>query len=549
MIDKNKVKKLLAFTLAEVLITMIIITLMTLASIPVIKKSKEYREASKDQHSWYAMYDKNNKLVVSVDGGTPQSGSEYVGGSGDNQYAKFTPPEGVSKFNVTVIGGGGGGAAGETGAGSARIYFPNTEDRTFTPIKTQEYQIIAVGGGGGGGGGGAAAGAGGGGYSGGVVIARATLKKNQTYNVFTGAGGGGGHTDSILGIIGGFLGGLLSMNIQSMFNIGGDLFGLGDWLSDMIFKAQPSSKWDGGGHGISSVFWGEGLRVEAGGGCGGAFRYWGTECKWFVCYPKKKWSGGCDGGYANICDGASCITNWPAQRTNPANDFHSGGVICQSANNCYPQNLAGNLEGDITGYGNGGHRGGSRREGKPGADGYIQVKEVPIYGGGGGQAGNVSFYTFERSPLDKDSKDDFVKVYIGKGGKGATEAGQKGEDGQFSRFGNRIIADGGKGGEPRANSMDTATSDYKVKGEDGAKTAIPTNIIKNLGIAVNILLGGLNGSNSNLNGQGHGQNSIEATPGSGGAGGAGQGDKNYNKNNMKYGAGGNGAPGIVIVTW
>lgn len=545
-INKQKVTNFLAFTLAEVLITMIIITLMTLASIPVIKKSKEFRETAKETHSWYATYDKDNKLVV-VEDGNVKTGADYIGGSGDNQYAKFTPPKGVSKFNVTVIGGGGGGAAGETGVGSSRIYFPDTEDRTFTPVKTQEYQIIAIGGGGGGGGGGAAAGAGGGGYSGGVVIARATLEKNKTYAVLVGAGGGGGHTDSVLGVIGGFLTGLITTPINSTLGF----FGaekVGRLYQDMLMLAQPSSKWDGGGHGVSSMISGEGLEIEAGGGCGGAFRYWGTECKWFVCYPKKKWSGGCDGGYENKCDGASCITNWAPQRRNPSNDFHSGGVVCESADKCYPTNLAGNLEGDVSGYGNGGHRGGSSREGKPGADGYIQIRETPVYGGGGGQAGNVSLYTFNRSPVDEKSGKEYIEVYIGKGGAGATEKGAKGTDGQFSRFGTRIIADGGKGGVPRVNSMETATSDYKVKGENGASTAIPKSLIQKIGITANTLIGGLNsGNENNIDGQGFGTN--QATPGAGGAGGGGQGDKNYVQTNMKYGKGGNGSPGIVIVTW
>ena len=547
MISKEKIDKLLGFTLAEILITMIVIALLALASIPVIKKSKEYRELSQDQHTWYATYDSSNNLVVYEDG-TAKTGSDYIGTENGETFAKFTPPDGVSKFNVTVIGGGGGGAAGETGVGAARVYFPDTEDRSFTPVKAQEYQIVAVGGGGGGGGGGAAAGSARGGYSGGVVIARATLEKNKTYNVFTGPGGGGGHTDSVLGIIGGFLGGLLSMNIKSMFNVTGDLFGLGDWMSDMIFKAQPSSKWDGGGHGVSSIVWGHGLRVEAGGGCGGAFRYWGTECAWFVCYPKKKWSGGCDGGYANQCTGATCITNWAPQKINPTDPQH-GGIICRSADNCYPENLAGNLEGDITGYGNGGKRGGSGREGKPGSDGYVQIKETPLYGGGGGQAGNVSFYTFERSPIEKNSDENFVKVYIGKGGLGATESGKKGEDGQFSRFGTRIIADGGRGGEPRANNMETASANYQVPGQDGAKTAVPANIIEKLGLTVNMLLGGYNNGNANIDGQGFAQNGIQATPGSGGAGGGGKGDENYNVNNTDFGTGGNGAPGLVVVTW
>ena len=121
IIEKPTIERIVAFTLAEVLVTMIIIVLMTLASIPVIKKSKEYRDAAKDRNTWMAFYDQNDELKVYVDG---SERSDLVEGSGDDAYAKFEPPEGVTRFNVTVIGGGGGGAAGEAGIGEVAEHTP-----------------------------------------------------------------------------------------------------------------------------------------------------------------------------------------------------------------------------------------------------------------------------------------------------------------------------------------------------------------------------------------------------------------------------------------
>ena len=90
IIEKPTIEKILAFTLAEVLVTMIIIVLMTLASIPVIKSSKEYRAAAKDKNTWMAFYDQNDELKVYVDGAERP---DLVEGSGDDQHAKFEPPE------------------------------------------------------------------------------------------------------------------------------------------------------------------------------------------------------------------------------------------------------------------------------------------------------------------------------------------------------------------------------------------------------------------------------------------------------------------------
>src|SRR5699024_1394914 len=137
-----------------------------------------YREAAKDKNTWMAMYvpkaDGTEELKVYVDG---VEDSSLVVGSGSDQHAKFVPPEGVTRFNVTVVGGSGGGAAGEAGIGTTKQFYPtDSMAQTFVPASDGLYNIIVIGGGGGGGGG-ASLCEGYGGYSGGAVVQRAELIK------------------------------------------------------------------------------------------------------------------------------------------------------------------------------------------------------------------------------------------------------------------------------------------------------------------------------------------------------------------------------------
>lgn len=188
-----------AFSLAEAMITLLIVCLITLASIPVITKKKRTPDTS--AHGAYyctRVYDEATKLYKYVhystsnpvgDRDNPNTW-EAVGEGADR--CSFTPPINAKNFAVTIIGGGGAGARGvsdiETKLG--------TDKPTFTPTEEREYQLAMVGGGGGG-----AAGwhdsvvGGSGGAAGGFHFSKIKLKPEKTYSFKLGSFGGKGNTD------------------------------------------------------------------------------------------------------------------------------------------------------------------------------------------------------------------------------------------------------------------------------------------------------------------------------------------------------------------
>lgn len=543
----NRKEKILGFTLAEVLVTMVIIVLMTLASIPVIKNSKMNRELGLDKNSWAAMYksDANGteQLVVIKDG----TEYTYSGGSDDNfvdaDTAKFIPPQGVTRLNVTVIGGGGGGAAGESKKGESRIFYPETveKEHTFTPTEDGMYRIVAVGGGGGGGGSEWSCGKGSHGYSGGAVVATAKLRKDEVYFVVPGLGAdrGKGKTfgASLLGAVIGWPAGLITtVATLGSFNI-----------SDMVQALTPKRPEDGGGHGMSSGFISSSkdVIIEAKGGKGGLFK----RIKWFSCKLKSRNDSGYESSHKMQYSGANIISK-------TACPPHESGYLCTngSCDNC--KALENTVEGGVSTYwtfGNGGVGGSNGHGGQPGHAGFVQVSAVPVYGGGGGQAGTVSFYSFDTPPISKNSSDTYIPVYIGKGGNGGTPNTtlnqQKGADGHFSRFGTRIVAAGGLGGEIKRIQGEKNGNEYKALGENGGKTSVGPSLLKQAKLSEtlqDVLLGGYEGANSTQqDGQSH--TKFNAVPGSGGGGGGAISNAATYANSA--GKGGNGATGIVLVTW
>lgn len=587
MITKENFEKLMAFTLAEVLITMIVIILMTLASIPVIKKSKEFREAAKDKNSWAALYETNSsgtEQLVVYENGTKHT---YP----NNQYfensttAKFTPPAGVSKFNVTVIGGGGGGGAGSNTSDDPRVYISDPDNTqvqvsTFTPAKTGVYQVVAIGGGGGGGGGANFMGltcTGSAGYSAGAVLANVELEKGKVYKVIPGLGGYRGHgyttgeafvdtfrdiaiTIAVAGTIVGaamltgglsLAGAMAAVGLVTGTAAESILVGIG------VAYLIPHDPTDGGGTGQASEFSGDGVSIVAGGGRGGTFRR--RKMTWYGI-PKCKYADDPHEGDKTVVSGSSIKNSSKVDAKRQ--QTQKGGYICKNGS-CTLSGLSSAIEGGVNSsftFGNGGDAGSKAHGGKPGNGGYIQIRELPAYGGGGGQAGAVSFYAYEYSPVKNatnadGSKKTYVPVYVGKGGKGgqpsATEKFKRGQDGKFSRFGDRIIADGGAGGDIRVTSADTTT--YRADGENGAETAVSASVLKQAKLPSyqDILYGGFKFNTTKINGQGHGQNNTgsvtNAVPGSGGGGGGAQTNSSFAT--MTPGIGGNGASGAVIVTW
>ena len=590
MISKDKIEKFLAFTLAEVLITMIVIALMTLASIPVIKHSKEYREAAKDKNTWMAFYDQNGDLQVYQDG--PAAGATDLTGTENGQdFAKFYPPEGVTRFNVTVVGGGGGGAAGEAGIGQVKNFFPTDNfEQVFVPASDGIYQIVAIGGGGGGGGG-ASLCEGTGGRSGGAIVQRATLKKGEVYNVTVGIGAPGGLKKNFMESFGqAFMPiGIIAYTALSVITAGGLAIATG-WIvaawgvaatGAISAGLSVNDRHQGGGNGAPSAFIGPGVEIIAAGGGGGEHRrkagFW----------PKCRSAGGCNGENvactnfgpdgvlkdhfqgkdpSTHASGSSLYGSHVYKQTAVGWSGRNPGKICTDDHNCQQGVDLGELMGDmpVSQFGAGGRGGGRLSKGGVGQSGIVQVQELPVFGGGAGSPGAISFYSYTKSPLstDQEKKDGYVKVFPGKGGKGGQTSGAEGEDGMFSRFGNRIIADGGMGGQPRAtNPAENTENDLEAPGKDGIVGPIPANlreiIEKHYPSSANVLtdiFGGLNHGDSCVHeprydgkGMASCQKNDYTSPGSSGAGGGALGSRDFGE--TKWGYGGNGASGIVIVTW
>ena len=138
----NKERKC-AFSLAEALITLLIVCLITIASIPILTKKKRQisntprglwmcTRAESGQHYFYS----------STTGSWTASGDSCV----------FTPPPNARNFEITAIGGGGGGASGFADSKIRRIYGVKNENETdFIAPADGEYEATVIGGGGQGG--------------------------------------------------------------------------------------------------------------------------------------------------------------------------------------------------------------------------------------------------------------------------------------------------------------------------------------------------------------------------------------------------------------
>lgn len=106
-----KRKRFLAFSLAEAIITLLIVSLITLAAIPVI--TKKHRDRNHEKHGAFACYWSGNTLVGKylINGEKTNAKTTY-----DEKEKRhgciFDPPVGAKNFVVTAVGGGGGGARG-----------------------------------------------------------------------------------------------------------------------------------------------------------------------------------------------------------------------------------------------------------------------------------------------------------------------------------------------------------------------------------------------------------------------------------------------------
>ena len=172
-----------AFSIAEVLVTMMVVSLIVIMSAPVITRKKVNSNAQYQGGSWTCTLDANGKAVAS-DGSISADGKSCI----------FRPSGGATEYTVYVIGGGGGGAAGSDGNFKVSSYGQMVTDEV---PETADYDYLLVGGGGGG----ASyysykntALVGCNGAAGAVSSGTVRLTKGSQIHLSAGSGGGGGYT-------------------------------------------------------------------------------------------------------------------------------------------------------------------------------------------------------------------------------------------------------------------------------------------------------------------------------------------------------------------
>ena len=149
---KKNQKKHKAFSLAEALITLLVICIVVMASVPVItKKRKKMENVNRNS---FACYWKGNTIVGKYNLNGKVSDAQTVTETGPDATSrtgcKFDPPNNAKNFVVTVVGGGGGGAAGK-GRAESFVISGGTQSGNFTVPVDGLYKILAIGSGGAGG--------------------------------------------------------------------------------------------------------------------------------------------------------------------------------------------------------------------------------------------------------------------------------------------------------------------------------------------------------------------------------------------------------------
>lgn len=483
---KKTTINIFAFSLAEALITLLIVALISLATIPVITKKARKEE---NHGKWICTLNSAGQHIQWNTGASGDANNPTTWAVSGNSCT-FQVPSGARNFAITAVAGGGGGAGAQ--------YQNKSWTSDFAVNYYGKYKAVAIGGGGQGGKN-KDCGRGGGGGAGGVGYAEFTLDENTTQIKIT--KGAGGDSDKWNGSKGG---------------------------SSIISKVYRNTT-----TGNTQTY----TIIEAKGGDGGGGRYgWGC--------PNGSGAGGAQGSLVGSytksfnsslgtgvshCDREHCFGYTKVTVQESINKLIAPYQIFQT------KNSVGGYVGDyyISQIGRGGDptsaRGYYPRTGQNGA--AIVTTEI-YWAGGAGKAGNYKIRDFYPS-FDKKK----LTITVGKGGKGGnagTSSGgyaTKGSDGGATVIDDLYGLPGGKGGELKYQEKAYSNT----SGEDGEKTPLYYKNEPVLGY------GGLSGTNSNVNGM---------TSAGYGAGGGGGGIKpGSSSGTASAGKGGDGAPGYVLIEW
>lgn len=132
---------ILGFSLAEALITLLIVCIITLASVPVI--TKKHRQKT-DHGKWMCTLNSQGQHVVWAKGAQGSESDPDTWAASGTNYCKFNVPASARNFAITISAAGGGGAGASTRS--------QTWNSDFAVQYPGMYNFLVIGGGGHGGG-------------------------------------------------------------------------------------------------------------------------------------------------------------------------------------------------------------------------------------------------------------------------------------------------------------------------------------------------------------------------------------------------------------
>lgn len=482
-----------AFSLAEALITLLIVALISLATIPVITKKARKEE---NHGKWICTLNSAGQHIQWNTGASGNANNPTTWAVSGNSCT-FQVPSGARNFAITAVAGGGGGAGAQ--------YQNKSWTSDFAVTYYGSYRMAAIGGGGSGGlqdglancnprGGGA----------GGVGYAAFDIDESTTQIKIS--SGRGGDTSNHNGKKGG------DSVITRVYT--NTTTGAANQTEDLIVAHGGN-----GGHRTYTVVFS--CQNGEGNGKMGTVSFASSAIS-----PRTvntSYGNGGLGGKGDISFGYV-----PYSDMENVNNFMKPYTVMTDTPRYYSSKQ---MYTNLTGRG-GNPKTASGWQGRAGNDGAAMVSTEIYWSGGGGKAGNYKIRDFYPS-FDKKK----LTITVGKGGKGGnagTSSGgyaTKGEDGGSTVIDDLYGLPGGKGGELKY--QEKAYSD--TSGEDGEKTPLYYKNEPVLGY------GGLSGTNSNVNGM---------TSAGYGAGGGGAGIKHGTYlGTASAGKGGDGAPGYVLIEW
>ncbi len=581
MINLKKEKK--GFSLAEALMTLLIVCLITLASIPIL--TKKVRAKKEQHHGVYACYWNGDNLIArSVVDDQVIDGSIIFDKEENRNGCVFNPPPNAKNFVVTVVGGGGGGAGSAATLGNYYKYFTDTGEHTFVTPYMGLYEFLVVGGGGAGG---ARVGdngydyfAGSGDYGDIVYVNPTILAKDTTIKVKVGAGGvvlSGGSGQS---------GDSSRVEVSRLYaEAAGGGSGVTYYMGPLKLQGRTRDAFITGytrSGDPKYMSWGEGQANSS-----LPISYMSV----FKGHLRDTYSAPKNGD--TIIDGGTGIVHKSiepvgalssaSQKVNPYNNnpnlTNYSSTFNQEFNNCSSydgihlgimrkQTVSNKNKYCVDNYGAGGGGNGYykpsltywRPDIFPGVAGLVAIKYKPYFAGLGGQAGRVLQLSYSEMPQK-------TLLFPGKGGAGGrfTQVSPSmlmtnnertaGRDGQASYIKNGSHVAGGAGARAIDPRNDTTTSLEKNSnqmpiGGNGTLADILTS--KKTGTGG---LGGLQNGNNSANGlsqtvfkDGSAIGTFNRIYGAGSGGGGGTISVS-SSGSITPGNGGNGTSGLVFIQW